>query len=378
MKDMRVLVVTPWFPSAKAPGSGLFNLRDVQLLAESNDVTVLHLVRPELFEPNVAKELVNEGLSVVRVPYSFERPATILSAAREISKLKSGFDLIHSMAFPALLPVKLAHPNIPWVHTEHYSQLVTPPASTRMAVTLAVLKRLFKYPTECIAVSRSLASVIDRYRKVPSTVVGNEVMLPIDPIPERHEYAPEIANQRVRMIAVGGIIDRKGPVLAVDTLIELRWRGVDATLTWVGEGVLAENMRTRAREAGVGASLELTGQLNPKDLSTRLLDADVFVLPVETETFGVAIAEALSHGLPVVTTGSGGHTEFLQDFASRLVARTSSELADAVEDVLQDSNTLTRAEIAAYAASQFSRSARKDAYSRVYDRALEMSIQNRR
>lgn len=362
MGGMRVLVVTPWFPSERAPGSGVFNLRDARLIAEHHDVTVLHLIRPEHAG---GAEQDPPGLTVERIPYSFEQPWTIPPAARRIRRMLRDFDAVHSMAFPGLLPVRLARPRVPWLHTEHYSQLVTPPASPRMAFSLAVLKPLFRRPSRTIAVSRALAAVIDRYRRTPTMVIGNEVMMPADPLPERR--AEVSAGTAVNLVGVGSLIERKGPVTAVETMVELRSRGVDATLTWVGDGPLAERMRETAERAGAAEQLRLAGHLDPASLSRELVAADLFLLPVETETFGVAIAEALAHGLPVVTTGTGGHEEFLPPEASRLLtAREPGPLADAVQDLCAAPGLWSRDRISAYAGERFSHEARARAYREAY------------
>lgn len=144
---------------------------------------------------------------------------------------------------------------------------------------------------------------------------------------------------------------------------------MDASLTWVGEGGLAERMVEIAAEAGMADHLDLAGHLAPDELSKELLSADLFLLPVETETFGVAIAEALAHGLPVVTSGTGGHLEFLPPHASRVVPdRTPTALAEAVLDIAEDPELWSRGRIADYAASRFSSEARRYAYRGVYAR----------
>ena len=80
---MRVLAVTPWFPSDQRRGLGLFNLRDVELLARDHEVTVLHLHDPSLGgEPG---EWETEfGVRVRRIMYHSSRPRTFRPAAREI------------------------------------------------------------------------------------------------------------------------------------------------------------------------------------------------------------------------------------------------------------------------------------------------------
>lgn len=357
---MRVLVVTTWFPSRKFPGSGLFNLRDVELLARDHEVRVLHLIAPQLLS---GEEDEYEGFSIRRVTFHLSCPATVPAAVRAIREELRSAELLHTMAQPTLIPTRMVGVRTPFVHTEHFSMLLTPPKSRLHAAATALLAPLFRRPTEVVAVSRALASVIDRHRKKPSTVIGNHVMLPENP----PSGAALGRGQPIRMISVGGAVERKGPLQAVDTMIELRRRGIDASLTWVGVGPLTTEMQARAERAGAAEHFRAPGFQDPQRLSRMLLDSDLFLLPVETETFGVAIAEAVVHGLPVVVTGTGGHEEMLAPEASRLVSeREAGPLADAVESLLDDPARWSRARIAGDARARFSEDARRAAYLSVY------------
>lgn len=66
-------------------------------------------------------------------------------------------------------------------------------------------------------------------------------------------------------------------------------------------GHLAEVI-TLAGELGVAASLDYVGEVDGADKSALYNSADVFVLPTFSENFGVVVAEALAHGVPVITT----------------------------------------------------------------------------
>ena len=55
----------------------------------------------------------------------------------------------------------------------------------------------------------------------------------------------------------------------------------------------------------LGDRIELKGAVDARELSGFYADADVFVLPSRHEGFGMAFAEALAHGLPVIGTTAG-------------------------------------------------------------------------
>jgi len=63
-----------------------------------------------------------------------------------------------------------------------------------------------------------------------------------------------------------------------------------------------ESMRRKSEEMGIAARVTFTGMLDGSDKECALDNAELFVLPTRSENFGIAIAEALAHGTPVVTT----------------------------------------------------------------------------
>lgn len=57
-----------------------------------------------------------------------------------------------------------------------------------------------------------------------------------------------------------------------------------------------------ATQLGIGTSVEFSGSLAGEAKELAFSRADVLVLPSLTENFGIVVAEALAHGLPVITT----------------------------------------------------------------------------
>ena len=65
--------------------------------------------------------------------------------------------------------------------------------------------------------------------------------------------------------------------------------------------------------------VSLAGDLDAPRLSDCYDRADVFVLATLQETYGMAVAEALAHGLPVVSTTTGAIPALVGDDAGSLV-----------------------------------------------------------
>ena len=360
---MKVLVVTTWFPSVEAPQTGTFVADDVQLLSASHEVVVLHLAPPGQVG-NARTDRV-DGVTIVRVPMSPSRPDQLLHVGPVIRRHLADADVLHTMALSSLLPFSPIRVRIPWVHTEHWSGLIAPetvPATMR--ATLPLTERGLARPDVVVAVSDLLAARIAAIRRGPVVVIPNHVESPAEPAPPRSRTAA------VRLIAVGGLVPHKGPLLAVAALVELRRRGVDASLTWLGDGPLRAEVSAAAERAGVAEHLRLAGAVAKAEVTSALQQSDVFLLPTESETFGVAIAEALVAGVPVVVGARGAQSAFVDEPDGALVAeRTPTAYADAVQRIVELNSDRTPEQIGADARERFSPSTRADAYLAAYAQA---------
>ncbi|MGW9156573.1 MULTISPECIES: glycosyltransferase [unclassified Microbacterium] len=360
---MKVLVVTTWFPSVEAPQTGTFVADDVQLLSASHEVVVLHLAPPG--QVRDARTDRVDGVTIVRVPMSPSRPDQLLRVGPVIRRHLADADVLHTMALSSLLPFSPIRVRIPWVHTEHWSGLIAPetvPAAMR--ATLPLTERGLARPDVVVAVSDLLAARIAAIRRGPVVVIPNHVESPAEPAPPRSRTAA------VRLIAVGGLVPHKGPLLAVSALAELRRRGVDASLTWLGDGPLRAEVSAAAERAGVAEHLRLAGAVAKAEVTSALQQSDVFLLPTESETFGVAIAEALVAGVPVVVGARGAQSAFVDEPDGALVTeRTPTAYADAVQRIVELNSDRTPEQIGADARERFSPSTRADAYLTAYAQA---------
>jgi glycosyltransferase involved in cell wall biosynthesis len=118
---------------------------------------------------------------------------------------------------------------------------------------------------------------------------------------------------RGHLICVGALGRHKGQDLLVEALAEL------GDLDWhcVLAGPLdrdpdfVDQLETRINRLGYGDRIRLTGVLAGAALSHAYTTADLLVAPSRSETYGMAVTEALAHGLPVLAAAVGGLPEAL-------------------------------------------------------------------
>ena len=115
------------------------------------------------------------------------------------------------------------------------------------------------------------------------------------------------------LICVGTLGRHKGQDLLVEALAELGdldWHCVlagplDRDPDFVGQ------LQTHITRLGYGHRVRLTGVLTGAALSHAYSTADLLVAPSRSETYGMAVTEALAHGLPVIAAEVGGLPEAL-------------------------------------------------------------------
>lgn len=118
--------------------------------------------------------------------------------------------------------------------------------------------------------------------------------------------AGDLAGRAPIVTAIGRLSVEKGMGDLVEAFA--RVRRPDARLVIGGEGPERGRIEARIRALGLGDRVQLLGQVDPIEHYRR---ARVVAIPSHTEAFGLVVAEALAHGLPIVATDCDGPREIL-------------------------------------------------------------------
>jgi glycosyltransferase involved in cell wall biosynthesis len=118
---------------------------------------------------------------------------------------------------------------------------------------------------------------------------------------------------RGHLICVGVLGRHKGQDLLVEALADLAERDWHCVLTGPldRDPDFVEQLQTRITRLGYDHRVRLSGVLTGAALSHAYTTADLLVAPSRSETYGMAVTEALAHGLPVIAAAVGGLPEAL-------------------------------------------------------------------
>jgi len=100
------------------------------------------------------------------------------------------------------------------------------------------------------------------------------------------------------------------PVKRVQDVITIFYniqKKIPAKLMFIGEGPEKEKVETRCQELGISDKVVFFGKSN--EIDKILCFSDLFLLPSQTESFGLVALESMASGVPVISSNSGGLPE---------------------------------------------------------------------
>ena len=136
----------------------------------------------------------------------------------------------------------------------------------------------------------------------------------------------EVLLKAVKLLIEAGFVDIKVDVLGIDPH---QFYNNDCKDNYL--------LKEEINKLGLSAYFDIKGILSSEDLLKSYKDYSIFVSTSFSETFGLAIAEALSNGIPVVITDSGGPRDFVNESNGIIVPiRNPQSLAEAIKEMIKN------------------------------------------
>lgn len=261
----------------------------------------------------------------------------------EMVARSTGADVVHANSIRAGLGVALTTRRV----VTHVRDIL-PPGRTARTVKHVIAAR----SSRVVGISGFVAQRFrgDVVRAGRWAVVDNPIDLrsfPVRDPGERSEARRRLGFEPGAPLAlvVGQITPWKRQLLAIEAMASLRARGSDAQLAVVGSvkftrGRTGERnrdyerlLRHRTQDLGLDQNITFCGERN--DVGELFAAASVVLVPSLDEPFGRVAAEAVSSGIPVLTSASGGPADVLRRCGGGLpVGEDSAEAWSAALEAL--------------------------------------------
>jgi len=269
---------------------------------------------------------------------SFSRDLSALTKLYRLIK-RERFDIVHTHSSKTgvlgRIAAKIARvPKV--IHTVH--GYAFPAATSKKSYYLYFFMEWFaKFFTDILVVlnedDRKIA--VDKLGYAPEKVhiIPNGVDI--------QKFSPEnkmAVTGMLRIIMVGRLWPQKDPRTLLLAVKELLSKGVNVTVSFVGDGELMSQLTHLAAD-----EKERINFLGWKDDIDKILpDYDVFVLPSLWEGMPLAILEAMSSGLPCLVTNIPGNKDLVKDGFNGYLFETGDykKLAELIYNYSQDSDLL--------------------------------------
>jgi colanic acid/amylovoran biosynthesis glycosyltransferase len=141
------------------------------------------------------------------------------------------------------------------------------------------------------------------------------------------------------LVSVGRLVPAKGQLILLDAVRILRNRQVHLHLTLIGTGPEKEDLDQYVVTNHLEDAVTFTGALDHAHTLAYVRRAEIFALPSFAEGIPVALMEAMSLGLPCVSTYVAGIPELIRSGVDGLLVPPANApaLADALESLTSDS-----------------------------------------
>lgn len=215
----------------------------------------------------------------------------------------------HNFIYAGAIASKISKSrNVPFVVTEHSSAYNSGQINYK---TGQLLSSIGKTASGISAVSRDFSKTLSRVIKLESSTIA---VIP-NSLPEEFTTIPLSSPSNSRgepfiFINVAELVPIKNHILLI-TAFANSFKNMAVFLRIIGDGPCMQNLVKLAGDLGVSGQIQMLGRLKRSQILDHMRESDAFAFSSDSETFGVALIEAHSQGLPTVSTNCGGPSDIV-------------------------------------------------------------------
>lgn len=342
---MKIAIVVLKFPPKWLAGTEIATYNIAKKLAKKGHE--VHVIT--MLDEGVPEYTMEEGFFVHRVSCAKSFLRTFSMWFRFFLKIRSiNPDIIHVQSIPLSVPAFfmriISNKNyIVWVQG---SDIYTPTVFLKL-FSAALLKKA----STIIALTEGMKAEIDKKYKMNSVVIPNGI--------ELYKFKTELtglsklqtgsysSDTDQNIIFVGTLRQIKGVRYLIEAMSIMRLNNPHVELMIVGDGEEKEYLQKLTYDLNLNNCVSFVGKVPNDDIPKYMKEADLFVLPSLSESFGIVNIEAMASGLPIVSTNVGGLPDLIKDGINGFLVnpRDPAAIAEKSLLILNDKNLKERISI---------------------------------
>lgn len=356
-KPSYTLIVTSWYPSKESPINGIFIKKHAQAISTFRNVKAIYALPGT--GNNVEEKIESDTYSMATATYT-DSGNKKLNQVRYLFALRRAYmqtvkqystpELVHlHVVFPAGLFVYLLFNflNVPLLITEHWSGYTNEDGryDKLQGFIKSVIQKLFNRAKGISAVSAYLRDAIAA--KTPANAGKLMITSNILNVPDRVQLAAYSAAH-IKAIFVGNLNDHEKNVSKLIDAVELIVKQYPQfEVTFVGGGdELPRYKRIAEQKDLLNKHIRFTGYIDNSEIAPLYRQHHFYILTSNFETFSISAAEAIMHGLPVVSTRCGGPADFIDESNGIWIEEKSVEgIKAAIEKMIANYSSYRRIEM---------------------------------
>lgn len=317
---MHILIIPSWYPTKQNNINGIFFKEQAKAIAESdkrNKVGVISATYTSIIsafksrsfkygyikiENYNFKEYIFSFPAFPKNKYYNQKFASYMCKKLFISYIEENGlpDIIHLHSFEFAELVLWIHQtyNIPYIYTEHatafYNDIIT--QKEKKSIMQLVEKSSLNF-----AVSQELANFLSNMFKSKFLFIPNFIDV------SYFKCKNNIKNNELfTFINIAGLQPNKNHVLLLYAFQEFQKKYPKSRLFIYGDGPEKEMLVSLSSELNIQEKVIFGGKIGREEVKNNLCKSHCFILSSKVETFGVVAIEAMSCGIPVISTKNGG------------------------------------------------------------------------
>ncbi|UKN03075.1 glycosyltransferase [Paracrocinitomix mangrovi] len=374
-----ILILPRWYPNKTDIQLGSFIQQQALLLKDNFNIEVIYVQAIEnqgqVFDIETDK---SNGITEHTVYFrSAKGPLKKIINARRYKKaqqmayiidvFKADLCHVHVPYRSAFLALKLNKQGVPFVITEHWSGHLTGAYQQKNPADKKLYQKVLAKSAGISTVSKLLQTSFKKNTGFNSVVIPNLIN-------SVNSNSP-FNSENIEILTVADLYDETKNLSGLIEAFKIAFEENSALrLSIIGGGPDEEKLKDLVNSYNLSNEVKFLGRKPYEETLQSYSNCHFYICNSNFETFGMAVAEALNSGKPVISTMCGGPEEFLNDNNSILVnVGDTDQLATAIlrmADLFQNFNS---SEIQAEIKSKFGPEIIKSQLTEFYDSAIHNS-----